>query len=245
MIHKLKKDPTTRRAVSVQRVAKYACVLFVGGCLLISCSSGKKTVQVAPVAEAHAVTPPDTVSSVDPFVEVPAPRIPSAWVVRDMINVRSEPSTQSKIVAQLHRGAQVAILEQGKDWWKVLLDDGTPAYIHASLLTEEPYVEPWQRFKLEAKRADSSLDLIVAVDPASRGVSGDPPAVVLTVAPRCGAMTPPERTELAEAAFRFWRVCLEKCGYDAAKSSVTLRDSQGQTLATVRLAAGKPQVTLR
>jgi hypothetical protein len=159
-----------------------------------------------------------------------------AWVIKELINVRSQPSTSADVVAQLPRGTELNLIELADKWWKVLLTDGRTAYVYGSLISTERYVDPWTRFKFEASRADAGLKIISAV----AGIDGEAPSAALTVSTdEWGSLAEPDRTKLAESAFNFWSECLNKCGYDPKKALIVFRDSSGTELGRVSLQGGK------
>ncbi len=160
----------------------------------------------------------------------------SAWVIKDLINVRSQPSTTADVVAQLPRGTELKLIELANKWWKVSLADGRTAYVFESLLTTERYVDPWTRFKFDASRADARLKIIGAV----AGIDGDAPSAALTVSTdEWSSIAEQDRLSIAEAAFNFWTECLKKCGYDPKNSLIVFRDSAGGEVGRVNLQDGK------
>ncbi len=206
--------------------------------LLLSGCGKKMSSTLPPVdPEVKQQTPESTPVTTTP---VPADTTPTGWVIKDKINVRSQPSTSAAVVTQLTRGTKIRLVNYADNWWKVLLEDGRTAYIYEPLLTREPYVDPWTRFKMEATRANPILEIVVGVT----GLDTEIPSAALTVAPRWNDLPPSDRTAVAEAAFNFWSECLTKCGYDPLRSQIVLHSYAGAELGRVSLVGGKPEVRL-
>lgn len=220
------------KAYSVCVGALICLALLFAGC-------GKKVSSTLPPVdpEVKQQTPAPTIT--EPAPE-PVEATPSGWVIKDKINVRAQPSTSADVVAQLTRGTKVRLVNYADKWWKVLLEDGRTAYVYEPLLTREQYVDPWTRFKMEATRANSILEIIVGVG----GLDTEVPSAAMTVASSWNDLAPPDRTAIAEAAFNFWSECLTKCGYDPQKSRIVLRSDAGIELGRVSFLGGKPQVKL-
>lgn len=165
----------------------------------------------------------------------------SAWVIKDLINVRSKPSTTSDVVTQLTRGSEVKLVEFADKWWKVQLGDGRTAYIFENLLSKERYVDPWTRFKFEAGKYNESLKIITSVI----GIDFEVPSAALGVSrDEWNSLTADEQRAIAESAFNFWTECLKKCGYDPQKSIIVFRDASDKELARANYSGGKTTVTL-
>lgn len=160
----------------------------------------------------------------------------SGWVIKDLINVRSKPSTSSDVVAQLPRGTEVKLVELTDKWWKVQLADGRTAHVFESLITKERYVDPWTRFKFDASRVDPALKIISGV----AGIDGEAPSAAMTVSTdEWSLLSADDQRKTAESAFNYWNDCLKKCGYDPKSAVIVFRDSSGQELGRVKLEAGK------
>lgn len=165
-----------------------------------------------------------------------AETLSSGWVIKDLINVRSKPTTTADVVAQLPRGTEVKLVDLADKWWKVQLADGRTAYVFETLLTKERYVDPWTRFKFDASRVDPALKIFSGV----AGIDGEAPSAALTVsAEEWSSLTADQQRATAESAFNYWSECLQKCGYDPKSAVLVLRDTAEQELARVTLAAGK------
>lgn len=213
-----------------------ACLLLVAGCG----SGGSSQVQVEPQTRPDTMTVADTLPEVDLYEEDDQPQPVYGWVIRDLINVRRLPTTSSDIVAQLGRGERVELVSKEGDWWGVRLPDGAPAYIYASLLTEERYIEPLERFKLEARRTDPDLagiDDVLTLPEAPMTLTGSVTQLWVS--------SPPERQrQIAESALKFWAECLAKCGYETRDAKVLLNTVDGNAVARVEYSNGQVDVTL-
>lgn len=160
----------------------------------------------------------------------------SGWVIKDLINVRSQPATTADVVAQLPRGTEVKLIELADKWWKVQLTDGRTAYVFETLLTKERYVDPWTRFKFDASRVDPALKIISGV----AGIDGEAPSAALTVsADEWNSLPAEERRATAESAFNYWSECLKKCGFDPKLAIIVLRDSRETEIGRITMEAGK------
>ncbi len=211
-----------------------ACFLFA----LIGCG-GKKPSTLPPVDQESKQTAPDS-AVVDSAALAKPSNEPLGWVIRDKVNVRSQPATTSDVVVQLSRGSEVQLLELANKWWKVHLSDGRTAYIYEPLLTRERYVDPWDRFRMESGRSNSSLNIVTGVT----GLDSEVPAAAITLGAKWATLTADERTAVGEAAFKFWCECVKKCGYDPLQTRMVLRNESGQELGSAIYEDGKTVVTL-
>lgn len=213
-------------------------VAIVVSSVVIGCS-GKSQSAASPLTDgAKKPETPQTTSTTSAVSEPAATELAvSGWVIKDLINVRSKPSTTSDVVAQLPRGTEVKLVEYADKWWKVSLSDGRTAYVFENLLSKERYVDPWTRFKFEAGRADPNLNIISGV----AGIDGDAPSAAMNVSnEEWTSHTPAERATIAESAFAFWSECLKKCGFDPKTAVVVFRDASGQELGRAKSEGGKP-----
>ena len=207
-------------------------------CLAHGCAGKQQSAMPAPTEErktqeATETPPSDPLKGQQPVDE----EVVSAWVIKDLINVRSKPSTTADVVAQLPRGAEIKLVEYADKWWKVLLADGRTAYVFETLITKERYVDPWMRFKFEAGRADPNLNIISGV----AGIDGDAPSAAMSVSQdEWSSLSAADRAQIAEAAFNFWCECLKKCGFDPKLAVVVFRDVAGHELGRVKSESCKP-----
>ncbi len=105
--------------------------------MLLPGSKGETDVTtMAPVVteiSTEATQPPETVPETEPETE-PDPAT-ETWVVSgDSVNVRAEPSTDSRILAQLSNGTQVDYVKRYSNDWAVINYDGQEAYISSQYL---------------------------------------------------------------------------------------------------------------
>ncbi len=211
-----------------------ACVLFG----LIACG-GKKPSTLPPVDQESKQTIPDSV-----VVDSAALAKPSdeslGWVIRDKVNVRSQPATTSDVVAQLTRGTEVQLLELENKWWKVRMSDGRIAFIYEPLLTRERYVDPWERFRMESGRSDPNLNIVTGIT----GLDSEVPAAAITVGAKWATLPVEERKSVGKSAFKFWCECVKKCGYDPLQTRMVLRNESGQEVGSAIYEDGRPVVTL-
>ena len=75
------------------------------------------------------------VAEVPPLVVKPTLLIKTAFINGDSVNVREEGDLQAKIITSLKRGANVQVLEPGKQWTKVKVGTTQIGYIFTPLLT--------------------------------------------------------------------------------------------------------------
>ncbi len=211
-----------------------ACALFN----LIGCG-GKKPSTLPPVDRESKQAAPDSAVVDSAALAKPSDEL-LAWVIRDKVNVRSQPATTSDVVAQLARGAQVQLIELANKWWKVLLADGRTAFIYEPLLTRERYVDPWERFRMESGRSDPNLNIVTGVT----GLDSEVPAAAITVGAKWATLPREERESVGEAAFKFWCECVKKCGYDPLQTRMVFRDESGREVGSAIYEDGKPVVTL-
>lgn len=221
------------------KMSRSMTIAVLGLLLLLFIGCGKKTSTLPPVSQETKAAETAPAPTIEPQPE-PVDTTPRGWVIRDLINVRAKPATTADVVAQLSRGAEVQLVELSDKWWTVLLNDGRTAYIFESLLTREPYVDPWTRFRMEAGRAHTLLELVTAV----AGIDGDAPSAALTVADGWSELSTEEKQEFGVAALDFWSSCLRKCGFDPAKAVIVIRNSTAVEIGRVTLVGGKPQTTL-
>ncbi len=228
---------TKRSSIIVVSITLIVAVgLILSGCG--SSGSSKTTVK--------SQLPPDTASMADTLPKVDLyeaenkPQPVYGWVIRDLINVRGQPSTSSEIVAQLKRGDRVELVSQEGNWWGVRLTDGAPAYVYAPLLSEERYVEPLERFKLEARRTNPDL---AGIDDALT-LPEAPMTLTGSVTQLWISSTPERQRQIAEGALRFWAQCLAKCGYETQTAKLLLNTIDGQAVARAVFSRGQVDVTL-
>lgn len=70
-------------------------------------------------------------------------RSPATHFVRSArVNVRAEPSARARILAVLPRGTPISPQKRQGAWLKIRLRDGSPGWIHGSLLAPEPPAAP-------------------------------------------------------------------------------------------------------
>ncbi|GEM_PF-1685669 len=58
----------------------------------------------------------------------------AAYVLKEKINVRSQPSTSASVLQAAHEGEEVAILSNKHGWYRVALDDGKKGWIRSDLV---------------------------------------------------------------------------------------------------------------
>jgi len=225
----------------IKRLLELIGIIGISLLLLSGCGSSKSSrTQIQSQAPPDTATAADTLPKVDIYEEDNEPQKVYGWVIRDLINVRGQPSTNSEIVAQLKRGDRVELVSKEGNWWGVRLSDGAPAYIYASLLTEERYVEPLERFKLDARRIDPNLagvDDVLTLPEAPMTLTGSVTQMWVS--------SPPERQKaIAESALKFWALCLSKCGYDTQNAKVLLNTLDGSAAARAEFKNGEVAVTL-
>lgn len=210
------------------------------GLLLCSGCAGSKEAQVTVTPEGETIQLPDeTPATVDAALDTTfmlpqdtftVPEKQWGWIKNDWVNVRSEPTTKSVIAGRLERGSKVELLEKVGDWWKVGLDDGTEAYVHASLIHFDEYIDPWTRFRMSCRLADTSLKVVSGV---SRVDDSGTPKAELLVTDGWYMLSPEQRKLTSQQAFLFWQKCLEEAGYKLAGATLLFHDEDGRELARV------------
>ena len=213
--------------------------LCLGIALLTGCA-GKQEAQVTVTPEGETTQLPDMQqashdTAIDTTFMLPqdtmtVPQTQYGWIKNDWVNVRSEPTTSSVIAARLERGSRVELLEEAGDWWNVLLDDGTEAYIHSSLIHFDEYVDPWTKFKMSCRLADTSLKVVSGV---SRVDESGTPSAQLLVTDGWYLLSAEQRKLTGQQAFLFWQKCLEEAGYKLAGATLVFHDEDGRELAKV------------
>lgn len=219
-------------------------VVFILTIILAGCAGNKQdTLPSTPVRVIH-----DTVRVVDTTAKVVAEDSTSTiaqfipgWVLKSLVNVRSAPSTAAPVVRKLSRGTEVMLAEKSGQWWRVQLDGTDSAFVHESMISLDRYVDPWTQFKLGCRLADTSLQIITAVTEIK---DAQVPSASLTVGDNWNSFSKVKKQRAAQAAYAYWKVCLQKSGYDPKNSMIVLRDEKGTELARVTGAADKTTVEL-
>jgi len=57
-----------------------------------------------------------------------------ARVVTNTLNVRSAPSLDGEILTQVKKGERLSVLQNGEDWLRIKLDDGTVGWVSRALI---------------------------------------------------------------------------------------------------------------
>lgn len=238
--------------VSMNMESSLSCRLIVGLFSLMSVVAiigcGKKTESTLPPVNEEvksqdaAQQPGAAADAAGEATATAEEQTSSGWVIKDLINVRSKPSTTSDVVAQLPRGTEVKLIELTDKWWKVQLADGRTAHVFETLLTTERYVDPWTRFKFDASRVDPALKIISGV----AGIDGEAPSAALTVSvDEWNSLSADDQRKTATSAFNYWSDCLKKCGYDPKSAVIVFRDAGEKELGRVKLEAGKAAFTAK
>lgn len=232
------------------RTKAIVAILLLLVCLIAGwgCSSGSQAeIQMSPLVEEQpavdTTTPPaekpKSIMELPPLKKQAEPAEKWGWIRNESINVRSQPTTKSKIVTKLHRGDKVRLIEHAGEWWQVVLDDSATAYIYSSLIFNSPYVDPWTAFRMGCRKADTSLVLITAV---ARSNPDDDNDMALTVADDWYDLPKEQREQLARAAYSYWRTCLDESGHDEKGAAMIVRDDIGKEILSVSGSIDKPKV---
>lgn len=75
----------------------------------------------------------------------PTPVIESGYdegVIKKSAKLRKEPSKKSTVLKILPAGFKIKVIEKTNDWYNVLCDDGTNAYVHESLIKIQSINKP-------------------------------------------------------------------------------------------------------
>jgi len=97
-------------------------IVVAASAMLAACAS------TAPAPE----PPPAPAPVAQPVAETP---IGSASVKTATLNVRSGPSLDGEIVTQVKKGERLAILQNGDDWIRIRLNDGTVGWVSRPLIS--------------------------------------------------------------------------------------------------------------
>lgn len=101
------------------------------------------------------------------------------------------------------------------------------AYIHESMVSLEQYMDPWTQFKLGCRLADTTLQIIVGATEIKDSVSA---SAALTVSDDWSSLSKVKKQRIAQAAFAYWKICLQRSGYDVKGAGIVLRDVEGGDL---------------
>jgi SH3-like domain-containing protein len=176
-------------------------------------------------------------SVVDPESVTAKPARRIGWVRKALVNVRSSPTPTAPIVAKLARGTEVALIAREDQWWKIELAADSLAYIHESMVSTDKYVDPWTQFRNGCRLADTTLHIIVSVTEVKES---EATSAAMTVMDDWANLSKVKRQRVAQAAFAYWKICLQKSGYDVKGAVVLLRDEEGVDLVRV---SGTPEKT--
>jgi len=98
--------------------------------------------------------PPLTVTPQTPSQTTPPATSPSAnengigkaTVTSSMVNLRSQPTTDSELISTLTQGASLTLLEQQGDWYRVKTSEGNEGWVAGWLINVEQAVIPAEAF---------------------------------------------------------------------------------------------------
>jgi len=90
------------------------------------------TAGCASTPPAPAPEPPAPPPVAQPAVEN---AIGAARVVANTLNVRSGPSLEGEILRQVKKGDRLSVLQNGDDWLRIRLDDGTVGWVSRALIS--------------------------------------------------------------------------------------------------------------
>lgn len=101
----------------------------------------EKTPEVAPPPSSPTTTttPPPPSKTVEAS-QPPAPR--TTEIVFPFVNVRQGPSTDSKIIAVVKKGAKLTVLEDKLGWLRVRLEDGKEGWVGKNMTAEGTKASP-------------------------------------------------------------------------------------------------------
>jgi hypothetical protein len=234
-----------KAVIVVFLLSAMVAILAIGGCA----GSDRPEVQTRPVYQAEevqsqpdsATEPPAMPRRPSDLTVAPEPDINWGWIKHEWINVRSKPTTKSEIVVKLQRGDKVRLVEHAGDWWQVKLASDSIAYIYASLVFDEPYVDPWTTFRMGCRRADSVLAVIVAI---TRYSEEDDVSAYLSVADVWYDYSESQRRQVSRAAYSYWLDCLEQSGHRTEGAAVIIRDDIGKGIVRVSGSREAPKLKL-
>lgn len=64
----------------------------------------------------------------------------NALVIGNGVNIRSQPSLKSKVVAQANKGTELVVINQSQEWYRVQLADYKTGWIHTSLVSIKSFL---------------------------------------------------------------------------------------------------------
>lgn len=68
------------------------------------------------------------------YIEVKDKSIGTGVVTGSVVNVRSEPSTESEVLAKFEKGVKLEIYERSGKWYRIKLEDGSYGWMHSDYL---------------------------------------------------------------------------------------------------------------
>jgi uncharacterized protein YgiM (DUF1202 family) len=89
-----------------------------------------------PAAPAKTTAPPPPSPPPKTPEPSPAPALRTTEIALPFVNVREEPSTDSKIVTVVKKGTKLTVLEEKKGWLHIRLEDGKEGWVGKNMTTE-------------------------------------------------------------------------------------------------------------
>lgn len=91
------------------------------------------------------------------------PSNPSATgeVTADILNIRSEPTTESQIIGKLKKGTTIKILEEKNEWYRIILSDQKEGWVAGWLVSkDEKQLEKDDNEKIEQKETEEFITVL-------------------------------------------------------------------------------------
>ena len=115
---------------------------------------------VFPLVGCQSAAPPDASAEAAVPEAGGQAKVETVTVDASALNMRSEPSLDGEILAQIKRGEQVELLESGESWMKVRLPDGRTAWAASRFLLRDG--ERPSRRRRSGCPADSDFAIVSA-----------------------------------------------------------------------------------
>jgi peptidoglycan endopeptidase LytE len=138
---------TVQQLIQVNQLATDR--LAIGQMLLLPEAAAVQSPQPAAVNQER--DPADAVESVG--------SAPKAMVHVNVLNVRQQPSTSSRILGKLLYGMMVDVLESGQEWTKIAFS-GTEAYVASEYITVQTNVPSPEKLPVGSEWADRLLEIV-------------------------------------------------------------------------------------
>lgn len=148
---------------------------------------------------------------------LPDELIPSnkyCWITGSTVNVRKKPTTDSEVLAKVHRADRAVFLGEESDWVMIEWTDGDTAYVHKSLVSYEEIIDAITLFERRIRKNDPSGRIINGVKQADDiyGKNLSKKIAYIYVTDEWYKTPYYEKERFAEVMFDVWINCLVDTG---------------------------------